>query len=168
MDNYNRPPNFFWPVILVGAGVILLLANLGIVEVEMLDFINLIQLWPLLLVAIGINLLFGSKVSWLGSLLSLLLGLAVVAFFLFAPNYITPLASADMVTESFTEELDGAESARQGLSRTESPCWSSACLLAYLSDRAEEYRAREVGRENRHGPLRPCFFLPATGQTGPG
>ena len=112
MDRNNRPPNLFWPVILVGAGVILLLSNLGFVEIELLDFVNVIQLWPLLLVAVGVNLLFGKRVSWLGSLLSLGLGLAVVAFFLLAPAYIEPIASVDFVTESFSEPLGDAESAR--------------------------------------------------------
>ncbi|MEN8241902.1 MAG: DUF5668 domain-containing protein [Chloroflexota bacterium] len=115
MDKYNRPPNFFWPVILIGAGAILLLSNMGIVDLEFFDLINLIQLWPLLLIAIGINFLFGQRVSWLGSLLSLGLGLAVVAFFLLAPGYIEPFSSADMITESFADPLAGAESARVSL-----------------------------------------------------
>ena len=115
MDNTNRPPNLFWPVILVSAGVILLLSNMGIVELETFDLINVIQLWPLLLIAIGINFLFGQRVSWLGSVLSLGLGLAVVAFFLLAPGYIEPFSQADMITETFSDPLDGAESARVSL-----------------------------------------------------
>jgi hypothetical protein len=112
MSDNNRAPNFFWPVILVSAGVIMLLSNLEIYEFEILDLMSLVQLWPLLLVAMGVNLLFGKTRSWLGSLFSLVLGLAVVAFFLLAPDYIEPVSSADFVTESFTEALDEAESAR--------------------------------------------------------
>jgi hypothetical protein len=115
MSENNRAPNFFWPVILVGAGVILLLANLGLYEFEFLDVINLVRLWPLLLVAIGVNILFGKNRSWIGSLISLALGLAVIAFFLVAPAYIQPVSSADFIVESFTEPMDGAESARVSL-----------------------------------------------------
>jgi DUF4097 and DUF4098 domain-containing protein YvlB len=112
MYENNRAPNFFWPVILVGAGVILLLSNLGLYEFEMFSLLSLVQLWPLLLVAMGINLLFGKNRSWLGSLFSLALGLAVVAFFVLAPTYIEPAAGKDFIVETFIEPLDGAESAR--------------------------------------------------------
>jgi hypothetical protein len=115
MSENNRAPNLFWPVILVGAGVILLLSNLGLFKFEFLDLVNLARLWPLLLVAIGVNILFGKNRTWLGSFFSLALGLAVIAFFLIAPSYLEPVSGADFIVESFTEPMDGAEAARVSL-----------------------------------------------------
>jgi hypothetical protein len=115
MNENKRTPNFFWPVILIGVGAILLLTNLGLMEFEVLDLVNIARLWPLLLVAIGVNLLFGRNASWVGSAISLLLGLSVIAFVVFGPSFIEPLPGTDLVTESFSDPLTDAESARVNL-----------------------------------------------------
>jgi hypothetical protein len=158
MDNNNRPPNLFWPVILVGTGVILLLSNLGIVEVEPLDLINIVQLWPLLLVAIGVNMLFGKQVSWLGSVLSLGLGLCVIAFFLFAPTFIQPITSADFITETFSDPLADAESARVSLDFDRGalevfPLVDSSNLIEVEVSHNEELNFRSSGNSRRNVSL---------------
>lgn len=112
MNENKRTPNFFWPVIFIGVGAILLLTNLGLMEFEVLDLVNLVRLWPLLLVVIGINVLFGKTASWVGSGFSLLLGLSVIAFIVFGPSYIEPLSAKDLITESYSDPMADAESAR--------------------------------------------------------
>jgi hypothetical protein len=112
MNENRRTPNFFWPVIFIGVGAILLLTNMGLMDFEVLDLVNIARLWPLLLVAIGVNLLFGRNASWVGSAISLLLGLAVIAVVVFGPTYLEPVASSDLITESFSEPLDDADSAK--------------------------------------------------------
>lgn len=69
-------PNPFWPILLMGGGVILLLVNLGVLSTN--GWSQLWQLWPLLLVAIGVDILFGRK-SVLGALVGVLLALVVLA-----------------------------------------------------------------------------------------
>ena len=111
----RRPPSFFWPLLFIGAGVILLLANLGYLPWQ--SWAMLWRLWPLLLVALGIDLLIGRR-SMLGAILSALLillliaGVAVVV--LFAQN-IPPLAqatgSAELRTEHVQYPLTGVERA---------------------------------------------------------
>jgi hypothetical protein len=115
MNENRRTPNFFWPVIFIGVGAILLLTNMGLLEFEVLDLVNIARLWPLLLVAIGVNLLFGRNVSWVGSAISLLLGLAVIAVVVFGPTYLKPVTSSDLITESFSEPLEDAVSAKVSL-----------------------------------------------------
>ena len=64
------------PVILIGLGVVFLLNNLGILNWSVWDLI--IRLWPVLLVAAGLDILIGHR-STLGALLSLVLTVVLVA-----------------------------------------------------------------------------------------
>jgi len=76
--------SFFWPVILVGAGVILLLRNFGILQD--FNFQILFRLWPLILVVIGLDLIFGHRFPWVGALIGLLtIGVAIL-FLYYAPS----------------------------------------------------------------------------------
>jgi cell wall-active antibiotic response 4TMS protein YvqF len=49
-----RGHDVFWPLVLVGAGVVLLLQNLGLIAAKSID--RFLNLWPLLLVLLGIGL----------------------------------------------------------------------------------------------------------------
>ncbi len=68
-----RRPGLVGPIILVVAGLILLLANLGLVQV---DWWQLWRLWPLILVLVGLDIL--SRHSRLASVAVALLTLAIV------------------------------------------------------------------------------------------
>jgi len=63
------------PVILIGLGVVFLLNNLGVVSWSVWGV--LLRLWPILLVAAGLDLILGRRSVW-GSLLALVLTLAVL------------------------------------------------------------------------------------------
>ena len=65
--SHHRSPSFFWPLVLIGAGVLLLLSNLGFVSWESWNLVW--RLWPLLLIGLGIELLVGRR-STLGAIVS--------------------------------------------------------------------------------------------------
>jgi hypothetical protein len=65
--------NLFWPVIFIGIGLLWLMVNLNIITTS--DVSALISLWPVLLVAAGIDIIIGRRHQWV----NLLLGVAVVA-----------------------------------------------------------------------------------------
>ena len=71
-----RSRSFFWPILLIGIGTMLLLNNLGIVAWNTWNLIW--RFWPLILVAIGIDVLFGQR-SVLGAVFSAMLVLALLA-----------------------------------------------------------------------------------------
>ncbi|MBC7250601.1 MAG: hypothetical protein H5T62_09990 [Anaerolineae bacterium] len=71
----RRPPSVFWPLMLIGVGVVLLLANLGYLPWQAWSV--LWRLWPLLLVALGIDLLIGRR-SVLGAIISAVLILLLI------------------------------------------------------------------------------------------
>lgn len=83
----RRPPSLFWPIVLIGAGVVLLLANLG--YLPRLSWGVIWRLWPLLIIAVGIDLLIGRR-SVAGAIVSAVLILAligvIVMIALFAQN----------------------------------------------------------------------------------
>ncbi|MGE5602392.1 MAG: LiaI-LiaF-like domain-containing protein [Nitrososphaerales archaeon] len=101
---------FVWPILLIGAGIVFLLNNLGMVSWDV--WMTLLRLWPVILIAIGLDLLFGRRFP-LGSIL---LGLLLVAVLVLAVQGTIPLtANASAVTvdhtETISEELNGASEA---------------------------------------------------------
>ena len=68
-------PRLFWPIILIGVGVIFLLNNLGVITGSPWEVIW--RLWPVLLIALGVEILIG-RTGAAGAIVSAVLGLAVV------------------------------------------------------------------------------------------
>ena len=102
----RSPTSFFWPLVLVGVGVVLLLSNLGYLPWQSWNI--LWRLWPLLLVALGIDVLIGHR-SMLGAIVSgmlilLLIG-GAVAIVIFAQN-IPVLAELTQPAEWRTEHVE--------------------------------------------------------------
>ena len=76
----RRGLDLFWPIMLIGAGVIFLLANLGIIPSNPWPIIW--NLWPVILIVIGLDILFGRR-SLLGGLVGAALGLVLIAGLIF-------------------------------------------------------------------------------------
>ncbi len=69
----RRDTNLFWPVILIGAGALWLLVAINVLPGE--QALALLNLWPVLLIAAGVDLLFGRRFA----IVNLVLGVLVVA-----------------------------------------------------------------------------------------
>jgi len=83
----RRAPGLFWPIILVGLGVILLLSNLGRLPADPWPLIG--RLWPVILIVIGLDILLGRRSVWGGmfsAALALFLIGGVVALLYIAQN----------------------------------------------------------------------------------
>jgi hypothetical protein len=65
--------DLFWPVMMTGAGLLACLSYFGLLPAENLQ--RLWNLWPLLLIAAGVGILFRDRSRWIG----LILGLAILA-----------------------------------------------------------------------------------------
>ena len=121
----RRPHSVFWPLALIGAGILLLLSNLGYVPWQSWNV--LWRLWPLVLIAIGIDVLIGRR-STIGAIVSgllilLLVGGAVVLV-LFAKDIpllanLTP--SAELRAEHVEYPLAGVERASVTIDWTSAP-----------------------------------------------
>ncbi len=106
----HRKRDYFWPLILIGVGVLILLANLNIVELD--NLYKLVNLWPLLLIGAGINLMFRRQFEWLGLVLGVVLLAIIVVFLIYAPQIDMPtfMTPKNMKSESYSEVIGSAES----------------------------------------------------------
>lgn len=83
-QSHRQTHSFFWPIMLIGIGILLLLSNLDILPGSTWHLIW--QFWPLVLIAIGIDVLIGRR-STVGAVISaflilgLIAGAAVLTFF---------------------------------------------------------------------------------------
>ena len=71
----RKSRSFFWPILLISAGILFLLSNLGIVDWSTWNV--LWRFWPLVLIAVGIDVLFGQRSS-VGAIISAFLILALI------------------------------------------------------------------------------------------
>ncbi len=107
MEGSTRRRGLVWPILLMGAGVIFLLNNLGIVSWNVWS--GLWQLWPVLLIAVGLDILIGRR-SVLGSLLVVLVtvGLLVVLALNLGPQV---QLQSQLHTVAVSQGLEGARDA---------------------------------------------------------
>lgn len=106
-----QPPDrsLFFPIVLVGVGVIWLLVNFNLIPAFSLG--RLMRLWPLFLIAAGLELLVGRGRALIGALIGLLTVGAAVALLMFGPQLGLADAGA-LKTEAFDTPLDGATTAQ--------------------------------------------------------
>ncbi len=83
MNNPRKTFSFFWPIVLIGAGVILLLVNLEIIP--SINLWQILRLWPLILVVIGLDIIFGRRAPWVGGVIGLVAVGGVIALLIFGP-----------------------------------------------------------------------------------
>ena len=78
-EAYEKPVHFFWPVVFIGVGALWLLVAMNILPST--QALALLNLWPILLIVAGIDLMIGRRFP----VINLALGLATVgALFFFA------------------------------------------------------------------------------------
>ena len=108
---WRRRGGLVGPVVLIALGVVFLLNNTGALEWDI--WWTVLRIWPVLLVAAGIDLLIGYR-SALGSVVALVLIVAVIggALWLAAVAEERPVAGGETISYA----LDGAEESDVGLS----------------------------------------------------
>lgn len=104
MDERKRRGSLVGPAILIGLGIVFMLNNLGILDWSIWEVI--FRLWPVLIIAAGLDLLIGHRSIW-GSLLALVLILAVLAGALWL-SWVGIGAGQVVAAEEVRQALDGA------------------------------------------------------------
>lgn len=110
MEDKNRSSyrSIFWPVLLIGVGVIWLLGSLNLLPVPSLRL--LLRLWPLALVVIGLDILIGRRSPLIGSIIGIGSIALIIALLFLAPQLgFEP--GGELKTLHFSEPLDSATSA---------------------------------------------------------
>ena len=161
--------SLFWPVILIGAGVIWLLGTLGIIPGE--NFAALGSLWPLILIAIGLDLLFGHR-SPLGGAIVGLITVGLVIFFLIAGPSLVPDSASMLKTEYISAEIGQSVSADIRLDFAAQPVTitaldDSTSLLEGEIDHYGTLRFADTGLQNRRIALQQFNNNPWSLQLNP-
>jgi hypothetical protein len=116
MDNKSsfNYRSLFWPIVLIGAGVLWLLSNLNLIT----DFSwwNLWRLWPLILIGIGLDILFGRRHPLLGAAIGLVMVALAIGLIVFFPEALQTSgifgrSDVEIITEQFNAEIGQAEAA---------------------------------------------------------
>lgn len=84
--------SFFWPVVLIGIGVIWLLVNLNVLTTASLGV--LMRFWPVVLILIGLDILFARRYAIIGALL----GLVTIGLIIFASLFASQLNLGNSVS----------------------------------------------------------------------
>ncbi len=154
----NQPyRSFFWPLLLIGVGIVWMLANVGVIESFSLGF--LLRLWPVALIAIGLDLMFGRRSPIFGALIGLGVVAFVVLLLVMAPNLDVNLGP-ELNTLNLSEPLDDASSARIDLELSHYPTTigvledSNALIEAEL-DTLEDVSFNVRGANNKVVKLEP-------------
>ena len=145
----RRSISLFWPIMLIGAGVLLILNNQGKLSGDGAGV--LISYWPMLLIVAGIDILF-SRTGWLGTLISVIMALAVVigaAYLLMTPGAaglplgerLTFPGGASLHTDHLSQPLANVKNARVELSLA-----GGASAVTALSDSANLFDGTYVHR----------------------
>jgi hypothetical protein len=110
---YRSGRSLFWPLILIGIGVIWLLTNLGVLSAANIGV--LFRLWPLILIIIGVDLLVGRNSpvlrQWIG-----LGGVALILILMLIGPSLGLVTKLDVKTETYSAALADATSAAVSVS----------------------------------------------------
>ena len=109
----TRHRSLFWPIVLIGVGLIWFLGNLGIYSLSLANLAVLLRLWPILLIVVGVDILLGRRYPALGALLGFAAATGVLLLVLLGPSFGWVRGSQlAATTEHFAEPMDQATSAR--------------------------------------------------------
>jgi hypothetical protein len=98
MDNNRKNRSLFWPVVLIGVGIVWLLYNLNLISG--VNISAAIQLWPLLLIGLGLDVLLGRRFPIISALIGLLVVGAMLVMVMAGPT-MGLVQSPEMKTETF-------------------------------------------------------------------
>lgn len=102
--NNNKRPSLVGPVLLISIGVVFLLNNLGVIQWDIWS--SLLRLWPLFLVAAGVDLLLGRR-SMLGQLISIAIILAIFAGAIWFMSTVGYDKNQSIRTETYSYAIEG-------------------------------------------------------------
>jgi hypothetical protein len=105
---YQRRGSIVFPVLLVGLGIVFLLNNLGQLSWDVWLVIG--RMWPILLIAIGVDVLLGRRSS-MGAVLSLVIILALFAGGVWFFYNTAPPRTGEYHTETVSQPLEDVEEA---------------------------------------------------------
>ena len=108
LDDLIRRQGMAWPVLLIGGGTFLLISNFS--PRPFISWTKVLQLWPLILIAAGIDLLFRTR-TWWTTVISLLLVVLMVggAVWWVAWEGSIPAGATHPIRQSYSSSVQAAD-----------------------------------------------------------
>lgn len=100
--------SLFWPLVLIGLGAFWLLVNFDVIAWSQLRL--LLRLWPLLLIAIGLDIVIGRRSPVLSALIAIAVVAAAVVLVVIGPS-MGWTTDVELQTERYTDVIGQATSA---------------------------------------------------------
>lgn len=110
MEEEHRYHSIFWPVLLIGVGLLWLARDMNMVAIPPINLNMLFNLWPLLLVMGGLHLLIGNRMHWLRALLDIFSVVLVFGLVLAGPQ-MGYGKDPTIKINAISEDINGASSA---------------------------------------------------------
>lgn len=120
MEHHPDRPyrSLFWPVILIGIGLLWLLSNLG--AIAHINLPVVVRLWPLMLIFVGLDILLGRRSPVIGAGLGALAVILVIGF-LVGSRTLGLSATVQIKDQVFSTPINSAISADVLLAFSDSP-----------------------------------------------
>jgi hypothetical protein len=112
MNSERSRNSLFGPILLIGLGILFLLSNFGLMNLDIGDLIS--RFWPVLLIVIGLDILLGRRNGVGGLLALLLIGALILASFGWFES--APISADSAEAQIIRQELAGAERAEINIS----------------------------------------------------
>jgi hypothetical protein len=125
MEEKGRGGNrsLFWPLLLIGIGVIALLGTMGVLDRD--NFSVLLRLWPVLLILIGLDIAFGRRSPAIGALIGIGTVALIIGLMLIGPSQGWG-EDWEVKSGRYSEPIGAASSARVSLDLSAGPTDISA------------------------------------------
>ncbi len=117
-QGYRPHRSLFWPILLIGIGVLWLFSSLG--TIAAINYPYLFRLWPLLLVFIGLDILVGRRSHIIGAALGVIAVAILIAIVVFGPT-LGLERNVQIKTDHFTAPIAEAKQASVLLVFSDSP-----------------------------------------------
>ncbi|MEZ4863790.1 MAG: LiaF-related protein [Caldilineaceae bacterium] len=108
IDSEKRKASLFGPLVLIGVGILLLLSNLGVLDLNLWEL--LFRFWPLFLIAAGLDVLIGRRTNS-GALIALLLIIGVVVGSIWL-GYVSSTSFESVSGQTIAQALEDAARAQ--------------------------------------------------------
>ncbi|MBN1311144.1 MAG: DUF4097 family beta strand repeat protein [Anaerolineae bacterium] len=154
-------PGIIFPILLIGVGVVALLSNLGVADV---NWQVLVRFWPVLLILLGLDVIFGRH-SFLGSVIVGLAALITVAGLLWVSSAPARLEVIGIKEPKWGQAVSGnIEEPLGNVSRLEVDVDLSASELVIGAQSGREYAVQ--GDYSTDSVLQPSVYYDTHGDTG--
>lgn len=135
-----RPRKVIGPMVLIGLGTIFLLNNLGLLDWSIWS--SLWRLWPILLIAAGLDMVFGRKTPWASWVIAGLMVITVGGVVLYGGigDFGGAVFDGDVISQSLSGAISADVQIKSGVARLTLAESTTPCSLRSHNSQHPDWR----------------------------